>query len=101
MPAKINITSSIFLYTRGHGRIKFFQNPDGRETTQATGHTDDNKHTYEANILCTCSVTFKVFRKHTFFHIKHLQPPSSIRQRRTVLDRFVRPVLLFGSLQII
>ena len=62
MPAKINVSS---LYTRGHGRTKFFQNPDGRETTLATGHQDDNKTTYEANILC--SLTFKVFQKHTFF----------------------------------
>ena len=43
----------------------------------ATGHQDDNKNTYEANILC--SLTFKVFQKHTFFHIIHLQPPSPKR----------------------
>jgi len=55
----------MFLYTRGHGRIEFFQNPDGRETTLATGHQDDNKNTYEANMLC--SLTYKVFQKHTFF----------------------------------
>jgi len=74
MPAKINVSS---LYTRGHGRTKFFQNPDGQETTLATGHQDDNKNTYEANILC--SLTFKVFQKHTFFRIKHLRPPSPKR----------------------
>jgi len=55
----------MFLYTRGHGRTKFFQNPDGRETTLATDHQDDNKNTYEANIVC--SLTFKVFLKHTCF----------------------------------
>jgi len=54
MPAKVNVTSHIF-----------FQNPDGREITLATGHQDDNKKTYKANILC--SLTFKVFQKHTFF----------------------------------
>jgi len=47
------------LYTRGHGRTKFFQNPDGQETTLVTDHQDDNKNTFEANILC--SLTFKVF----------------------------------------
>jgi len=54
VPAKVNVTSHIF-----------FQNPDGREITLATGHQDDNKKTYKANILC--SLTFKVFQKHTFF----------------------------------
>jgi len=62
--SKNNITNQ-FLYTHGHGRIKFFQNPEGQETALATGHQDDNKNTYGANILC--SLTFKVFQKHTFF----------------------------------
>jgi len=30
------------------------------ETTLANGHQDDNKNTYEANILC--SLTFKIFQ---------------------------------------
>ena len=38
-------------------------------TTLATGHQHDNKNTYETNILC--SLTFKVFKKHTFFRTKH------------------------------
>jgi len=59
------MSQAIFLYTRGHGRTKCFQNPDGRETTLATGHQDDNTNTYEANILCI--LTFKVFQKYTFF----------------------------------
>ena len=67
MPAKINVESH-FPFTRGHGRTKFFQNPDGRETTLAIGHQDDNKNTYEANILC--SLTFKVFQKHGIFSHK-------------------------------
>jgi len=37
MSAKINATSH--LHTRGHGRTKLFQNPDGRETTLATRMT--------------------------------------------------------------
>jgi len=77
MPAKINVTSHISLHTRGHGRTKFFHNPDGWETTLATGHQDDNKNTFEAIILC--SLTFKVFQEHAFFRIKHLQPPSPKR----------------------
>jgi len=44
MPEKIT-AQAIFLYTRGHYRTKFFQNPDGWETTLATGHQDDNKNT--------------------------------------------------------
>ena len=40
------MSQAIFLYTRGHDRTKFFQNSDGRETTLATGHQDDNKNTY-------------------------------------------------------
>jgi len=64
MLAKIT-SQAIFLCTRGQGRTKFFQNPDGRETTLATGHQDDNKNTYEASILC--SLIFKVFHKHSFF----------------------------------
>ena len=70
-------------------------------TTLGTGHQDDNKNTYEANTLC--GLTFKVFQKHTFFRIIHLQPPSPKRpvaesespkrQRRTVLDRFARCML--------
>ena len=35
------------------------------ENTLATGHQDDNKNTYEANIVC--SLTFKVSQKHAFF----------------------------------
>jgi len=50
MPAKINVTSHI---SCGHGRTKFFQNPDGRETTLATAQQDDNNNTYEADILCS------------------------------------------------
>jgi len=42
MPAKINVTSHISLHTWPR-RTKFFQNPDGRETTLAAGHQDDNK----------------------------------------------------------
>jgi len=84
MPAKIDVTSHIFLHTWSRC-TKFFQNPDGRETTLAAGHQDDNKNTYEANILC--SLTFKVFQKHTFVCIIHLRPPSPNRHRRTVLDR--------------
>jgi len=38
------------------------------ESTLANGHQDDNKTTYEANILC--SLTFKIFQKHTFFSHK-------------------------------
>ena len=67
MPAKINVTSHISLHTWSR-RTKFFQNPDGRETTLVTGHQEDNKNTYVANILC--SLTFKVFHKHTFFSNK-------------------------------
>ena len=71
------MSQAIFLYTRGHGRTKFFQNPDGRETALATGHQDDNKNTYEANILC--SLTFKYFKNTHFLRIKHLRPPSPKR----------------------
>ena len=76
MPAKIIVTSNICLHTWSR-LTKFFQNPDGRETTLAAGHQDDNKNTHEANILC--SQTFKEFQKHTFFRIKHLRPPSPKR----------------------
>jgi len=69
MPATINVTSHISLHTWSR-RTKFIQNPDGRETTLATGHQDDNKKTYVASILC--SLTFKVFQKHTFFSHKTL-----------------------------
>jgi len=67
MPAKINVTSHISLHTWSR-RTKFFHIPDGRETRLATGYQDDNKNTYEANILC--SLAFKVFQKHTFFSHK-------------------------------
>jgi len=76
MPTKIYVTSHISLHTWSR-RTKFFHIPDGRETTLATGHQDVNKNTYEANNLC--SLTFKVFQKHTFFHIKHLWQPSPKR----------------------
>jgi len=53
MPAKRNVTKEtskvIFLYTRGHGRIKLFQTSRGWETTLAPGLQDDNKNTYQAN----------------------------------------------------
>ena len=62
------MSQAIFLYTRGHGCTKVFQNPDGRETTLAIGHQDNNKNTYEANILC--SLIFKVFQKYTLFSHK-------------------------------
>jgi len=99
MPAKINVTSHISLHTWS-SRTKFFQNPDGREPTLATGHQDE-KNTYEPSILC--SLTFKVFQKKNCFRIKHLRPPSPKRpvaetsrrrnvpspkgRRRTVLDQ--------------
>ena len=67
MPAKINVTSDIFLH-RWSRHTKFFHISDGRETTLATGHQDVNKNTYEADILC--SITFIVFQKHTFFSHK-------------------------------
>ena len=70
----------MFLYTRGHGRTKFFQNPDGRETTLATGHQDDNKNSYEAKILG--SLTFKVFQKHTFFTHKTFATTIAETSRR-------------------
>jgi len=63
MPVKINVTSHISLHTWLR-RTKFFQNPDGRETTPS--HQDDNKNAYEANILC--SLIFQVFQKHIFSH---------------------------------
>jgi len=63
MPAKINVTSHVSLHTWSR-RTEFFQNPDGRETTLVTGHQEDNKNTYVANILC--SLAFKVFQKHIF-----------------------------------
>jgi len=76
MPAKINATRHISLHTwsRSH---KVLPKPWWMGTTLATGHQDDNKNTYEANILC--SLTFKVFQKHTFFRIKLLRPPSPKR----------------------
>ena len=98
MPVKINVRSHISLHTWSR-RTKFFQNPVGRETTLVTGnHQDDNKNTYEANILC--SLTFKVFQKHTFFSHKTYATTiaetsrrrygsSPKRRRRTVLDRFL------------
>jgi len=60
------------------------------------GQQDDNKNTYEANILC--SLTFKVFQKHTSFShdtfataiaetSRRQNGSSPKRQRRTVLDR--------------
>jgi len=67
MPAKINVTSHIFLHTWSR-RTKFFHIPVGRETTLATGHQDVNKNTYAANILW--GLTFIVFQKHTFFSHK-------------------------------
>ena len=38
------MSQAIFLYTRGHGRTKFFQNPEGRETALATDYQDGNKN---------------------------------------------------------
>jgi len=61
MPANINVTSHISLHTWSR-RTKFFQNPVGRETTLAirmTTKTLMKKH--------SCSLTFKVFQKHTFY----------------------------------
>jgi len=81
MPAKINVTSHVSLHTWSR-RTEFFQNPDGRETTLVTGHQEDNKNTYVANILC--SLAFKVFQKHTFFRIKHFRQPSP---KRPVADK--------------
>jgi len=62
MPAKINVISHISLHTwsRSHYVLpKFWRSGN------YTGNQDDNKNTYEANILC--SSTFKVFQKHNFF----------------------------------
>jgi len=85
MPEKKQTSQAIFPSTRSHGRTKFFQNPDGRETTLVTGHQDDNKNTYEANILC--SLTFEVFQKHTFFSHKTFATTIAETTRRpTVLD---------------
>ena len=41
------------------------------------GHQDDNKNTYEANVLW--SMTFKENKNTHFFRIKHLRPPSPKR----------------------
>jgi len=67
MPAKINVTSHNSLHTweRSH---QVLPKSWRRETTLATGHQDDNKNTYEANILC--SLTFKASQQHTFFSHK-------------------------------
>jgi len=45
MLAKINVASHISSHMWWR-RTKFFQDPDGREITLATGHQDDNKNTY-------------------------------------------------------
>jgi len=79
---------------------KYFQNPEGRDTTLATTHEHDNKNTFEANMLC--SLTFKVLQERTVFRIIYLRPlslkrlvaktaaPNCPRQsgfaRRSVLD---------------
>ena len=70
----------MFLYTRGHSCTNFFQNPHGGETTLATGHQDNNKNTYEANIVCR--LTFKVFQKHTFFSNKTFATTVAETSRR-------------------
>jgi len=79
MLAKINVASHISLHTWSR-LAKFFHIPDGRETTLATGHQDDNKNTYEANILW--SLTFKVFQKHTFFSHKTFATTIAETSRR-------------------
>jgi len=84
MAAKLNVPSHNSLHT-WLCRTKFFQNPDGRETTLLSGHQDDNKNTYEANILC--SLTFKVFQKHTFFSHKTFATTIAETSRRRNLDR--------------
>jgi len=46
------MSQAIFPYTRGHGRTKLLQNPDGWETALATGHQDDNqKHLWSKHPL--------------------------------------------------
>jgi len=74
MSAKIYVTRHISLHTwsRWHKVL-----PKSWRMGNYTGHHDDNKNTSEANILC--SLTFKVFQKHTFVCIKHLRPPSPKR----------------------
>jgi len=79
MLAKINVASHISLHTWSR-LAKFFHIPDGRETTLATGHQDDNKNTYEANILW--SLTFKVFQKQTFFSHKTFATTIAETSRR-------------------
>jgi len=71
MPAKINITSHISLHARSWSHEAL---PKSYRTGNYTGHQDNDKNTYEANILC--SLTFRVFQKHIFFCIKYLRPPS-------------------------
>ena len=76
MPAKINVTNHTSLHTRSWLH-EVLPKSCRSGTTLGTGHQDDNKNTYEANTLC--GLTFKVFQKHTFFRIIHLQPPSPKR----------------------
>jgi len=71
MPAKINVTSHISLHTWSQSHWVL---PKSWRAGNYTGHQDDNKNTYEANILC--SLTLKVFKKNTIFRIIHLRPPS-------------------------
>ena len=97
MPSKINVTSHKFLYTRGHV---------AQSSSKILTHQNDNKNSYVANILC--SLTFKVFQKHTFFSHKTFATTiaetsrrrnglSPKRRRRTVLDRWM---LLFWKLSL-
>jgi len=47
------VTSHISLHTWSRSHKVLPKSWHGRETTLATGHQDDNKNTYEANILCS------------------------------------------------
>ena len=93
MPAKINVIS-IFLYTRGHGRTKFFQNSDGPETTKK-----------QTSFVAQPSKYFKntIFLHKTFATtIVETAPPNCARPLRVSL-KFIElestfHILLFHSL---
>jgi len=52
MPAKINVTRHISLHAWSRSR-KVLPTSWWTGNTLATGDQDDNKNTYEANILCS------------------------------------------------
>jgi len=70
----------------GQCRTNLFQTPDGKESTLATGHQDDNKNTDQVSILCIASPV-KNFKNIFFSYETFANTIAEMSRRWTSLDR--------------